>query len=160
MKLINYPQLIQATNYDCGVITLQEALLFKGIEIRYNKLFKLLKTTKLLGTSVKSMLKVLRDFEIDYCEGEMRMSDLKNNIKAGLPTIILLQAPTDNCLLDADEIWDRGHWVTVIGYKKGKFIIEDPYVYHRQEIKYSLLKARWHDKDEKNTYNQFGIAIL
>jgi hypothetical protein len=32
-------------------------------------------------------------------------------------------------------------------------------VYQLQEIKYSHIKARWHDKDEKNTYNQFVIAL-
>jgi uncharacterized protein YvpB len=160
MKLIPYPQLIQATNYDCGVIAVQEALLYKGIEIRYKKLLKLLKTTKAYGTSVKSMLKVLQLFEIKHYDGGMRISDLKANVEMGVPTIILLQAPTNNCLLDTDEIWDRGHWVTVVGNKRGKFVIEDPYVYERQEIKYSLLKARWHDKDQNTIYNQFGIAIL
>ena len=160
MKQIEYPQLMQNTNYDCGVIAVQEALLFWGFEIRYNKLFKMLKTTKTKGTSVKNVLSVLDLYGVKYSEGEMSISELKSSVKSGIPVIVLLQAPTNNCLLDTDDIWDRGHYATVIGIKKGRFIIEDPYVYCRQELKFSLFKERWHDKDKNKTYNQYGISIL
>ena len=143
-KLLPYPQLVQTTNYDCGVIVVQEALLFCGVEIRFKKLARRLSLSKENGVRVESIKKELKRNEIKFDCREMDYYDLKSFIDEGSPVILVI----------------KNHYVTAIGYCGMSIITEDPFYYDRQELSIEELNAKWRDSDGEVSYDHFGIAIL
>lgn len=142
-KLLSYPQLVQTTNYDCGVIVVQEALLFCGVEIKAKKLARRLGLTK-DGVRVDAIKKELKRNEIKYDCREMDYYDLAGFIDEGCPVILVI----------------KNHYVTAIGYCGMNIITEDPYFYDRQELSVEELNAKWRDSDGEVSFDHFGIAIL
>lgn len=143
-KLLTYPQLLQSTTYDCGVIVTQEALLFCGISVRAKKLARRLHVTKENGVRVDSIKKELTKNKIKFDCREMDYYDLKSFIDEGSPVILVI----------------KNHYVTAIGYCGMNIITEDPYFYDRQELSIEELNAKWRDSDGEVSFDHFGIAIL
>lgn len=142
-KLLPYPQLVQTTNYDCGVIVVQEALLYCGVEVRFKKLARRLGLTK-DGVRVEAIKKCLKANKIKFDCREMDYYDLKSFIDEGCPIILVI----------------KNHYVTAIGYCGMNIITEDPYFYDRQELSIEELNAKWRDSDGEVIFDHFGIAIL
>lgn len=143
-KLLTYPQLLQSTSYDCGVIVVQEALLFCGIEIKAKKLSRRLGLTKENGVRVEAIKKCLKNNKVKFDCREMDYYDLKGFIDEGCPVILVI----------------KNHYVTAIGYCGMNIITEDPFYYARQELSIEELNAKWRDSDDDVSYDHFGIAIV
>lgn len=161
MVLLDFPELRQTYNYDCGATALEAVLAYYGIEVREELILKCAKTTKKYGTSIDGMVNTIKKYGLN-CQSEiMTIENLKGCISKKIPVILLLQAWTDkkhiNWLSDnSDE-----HYVVAIGYDKNNIYFEDPYSFRRTFLPYGELQNRWHDIDEnEKRYINHGIAVF
>ena len=85
IKLIEYPELRQTFNYDCGATSFQQMLVYYGYEIREDKLIKLLGTVSTNieehGTDVNAIIKVAKKFGLTVnAKPDMIIDDLHSLI--------------------------------------------------------------------------------
>lgn len=162
IKLIDYPNLRQSTDYSCGITTTHSALVYclgSKDDKPESELFSKLHVTKEGGVDPKSIVKFLRSKGINAILKSLTVEDLKTNIDNDKPVIICIQAWGSQ--KDYTNVYKEGHYVTVIGYNSGGFIFEDPSIADRNGfIKYGDLDSRWHDIDKSgNKYDHVGIII-
>jgi len=141
--IIPFPELRQASDYDCGTVSFAAMLSFAGIYEREDRLMKLLGTTR-NGTPATGILRGFDYYGLPYRSGKMTTLTLRRSIYAGHPTLIVLQAYRSSSrrykILQND-----GHYVVGIGRKKRRFIFEDPSAYVRTWLADDELNERWHD---------------
>ncbi|MCK9438997.1 MAG: cysteine peptidase family C39 domain-containing protein [Patescibacteria group bacterium] len=160
MKILEFPELRQTYNYDCGASALQSTLIYYGIEIREDSVMKMAKTTK-EGTEIKNIIKVAKKYGLKADSRQMTIKDLKKFIDKKAPIIIPLQAWTNNKNIKWEDAWEDGHYVVLIGYDDKKFIFEDPSAFIRTYLTYKEFSKRWHDLDiDGKKYINHGIAIF
>ena len=158
MKKIDFPDLRQTYEYDCGPKVLQSVLVYYGINLRQELLIKKAGTSKLEGTSIKSMLNVLNHYKLKTDSGIMNIKKIKKYVKKNVPVILLLQAWSTK-KIDYSKSFNFGHWVVAIGYNKNKIIFEDPYSFNRTFLTHKELNLRWHGKDNGKKFFNYGIAV-
>jgi hypothetical protein len=160
MKILDFPELRQMYNYDCGASSVQSILAFCGIDAREDHILNIANTTPKEGTLNDDVKRVLDYYEINYKEGTFTIEDLKKHIDANQPTIISLQAYADDENIDYKKSWDEGHNVVVIGYDTKNIYFEDPSSFKRTYLSFDELDDRWHDtdKDDKKV-DHWGIVI-
>lgn len=157
-KILEFPELRQVYNYDCGANALQSVLGYYGIDVNEGNIMKLAKT-KRSGTNISGIKKVLRYFGLKYKEKKMNIQDLKKHIDKKIPVMITLQA-WDKTNPNWEKVWKDGHYVVAIGYDKNKIYFEDPASEEETFLTYKQLNDRWHDIDTKNKkIRNWGIAI-
>jgi len=156
-KQFYIPDLIQDTDYDCGVECVQTILAYYGIDYTDLVLEKILKASKKYGTATKSIIDFFKSNKFKVSAGKMSFEKVKNYIHKNIPVIILIQAWATR-KTDYEKTNNWGHYVVVCGYNKKGFIIEDPAVFGRGFISYHQLLKRWHAEDDKILVN-FGIAV-
>lgn len=148
MKILNFPELRQAYEYDCGASALQSVLAYYDINIREELLIKYLKTSSKNGTTISSINKVLKKLNLKFESKKMTIAEIKNYINKKIPILILLKA------------WNDDHWVVAIGYNKEKIIFEDPYLFKRTFLKNEEFLKRWHTDEIDPKYPNHGIAVF
>jgi len=158
MKLLKFPQVGQTYEYDCGPKALQAVLIYYGIEVREELLFKYTKTSAKYGTTINGILRGLDKYKLKYDAKNMNIKDLKSYIRKKIPVFILLQAWGSVEQDYYDTHYDSGHWAVVIGYKRNKIYFEDPYAFTRSFLSNKELKNRWHGKEGKKKIINYGIA--
>jgi ABC-type bacteriocin/lantibiotic exporter with double-glycine peptidase domain len=156
-KSLYFPDILQNTCYNCGVVCVQAVLAYYGIEYTEPKLEKLLRTDKKWGTSIGPIIKFFRykEFKVDY--GSFTIQMVKEFIHRKIPVIILIQAWGPDGI-DYKHTNQYGHYVVVSGYNDKGLTIEDPAIFGRGFISYRHLKERWHAEDIHPVSN-FGIAV-
>jgi ABC-type bacteriocin/lantibiotic exporter with double-glycine peptidase domain len=158
MKIKYFPNLRQTYGYDCGAQVLQAVLAYYGIDINEGEIMKLAGTTK-QGTSVAKIKEVAKKHGLKIDFKEMNIEDVKKYIDKKIPVILLLQAWTSKSNADWKNDWQDGHYAIAIGYDKKGIYFEDPSSIFRTFLSYNELKDRWHDKDNKIKYVNYGMAI-
>jgi ABC-type bacteriocin/lantibiotic exporter with double-glycine peptidase domain len=156
-KQFYIPDVIQNTDYDCGVECVQTILAYYGIDYTDLKLENILKVSKKFGTASKSIIDFFKLNKFKVTAGKMSVEKVKGFILKNIPVIILIQAWAER-KTDYANTNNWGHYVVVCGYNKKGFIIEDPAIFGRGFISYHQLLKRWHAEDEKLLEN-FGIAV-
>jgi len=169
-KLIQVPICRQATDYTCGVASMQSVLGYYGMDQtrgdqRQDQLAKALKSTRGGGTSYKNMVAYAsKKLNLD-CEVKtgMTLDDLKGYIDIEQPVIVLIQAwnHDENHEYTLDDAKD-GHYVVAVGYDTDKdwWLFMDPVILGRYAyLTTKELEARWHDKDKRETLVHFGLII-
>ena len=159
MKQLDFPELRQTYEWDCGAKALQAILAYYGIEVREELLIKYAKTNSKEGTSIARIQYVLERFKLKFDAKKMTIKDLKNFIDKGIPVIILLQAWSRK-KLDYTNDFHNGHWAVAMGYDTNKIIFEDPYSFERTFLKNKELKERWHAKEKGSIILNYGIAVF
>jgi len=159
IKQLDFPELRQTYDRDCGAKSLQAVLTYYGIEIREEFIIKYAKTNSKDGTSIAKMQYVLEKFNLKFDAKEMSIKDLKSYIDRKIPIIILLQAWNGKPINYSNDFHD-GHWVVVIGYGANKIFFEDPSSFERTFLKNKELELRWHAKENDNKIFNFGIAVF
>lgn len=159
MKQLDFPELRQTYEWDCGAKALQSVLTYYGIEIREELLIKYAKTNSKEGTSIPKMQSTLKKFKLKFDAREMSIKDLKNYIDKKIPIIILLQA-WHRKNMDYTNDYNDNHWVIAIGYDTNKILFEDPYSFERTFLKNKELEKRWHAKENGNKISNYGIAVF
>lgn len=158
--LLEFPELRQMFNYDCGASVTQNVLVYYGKEIREDALLKEEKTNPKEGTAIHNIVKELHHFGLKTIEREMTLDDVKKFLRGSVPVILLLQAWTDQEKVDWNNDWEDGHYVVAIGYDHEKIYFEDPSAFERTYLTFEELRKRWHDIDvRQEKYYNYGIAV-
>ncbi|MEK6823917.1 MAG: cysteine peptidase family C39 domain-containing protein [Nanoarchaeota archaeon] len=161
MKILDFPELCQTYEYDCGATALEAVFIYYGIEIKEGLIINQAKTSKSRGTSVKHIEITAKKYGFKVDSKEIDIPDIKKYIDKKIPVILLLQAWKGRKNLDWKKDWDDGHYVVAIGYDKEKIYFEDPYTFERTFLKFEELKKRWHGGFAKGKkYINHGIAIF
>lgn len=158
--MLDFPQLRQAFDYDCGSVVLEAVLAYYGVELREDKIIHLAKTDKQTGTFIQDIISVVESFHLKTSAKAMTLDELKEYIDGGIPVILVLQAWTESKHVNWKKDWDDGHYVVAIGYDKTKIYFEDPSSFERTYLTFAELRDRWHDVDGKTKkYYNYGIAV-
>ncbi len=158
--LLEFPELRQMFNYDCGASVTQNVLVYYGKEIREDILIHEEKTNSKVGTPLHNIVKEFRHFGLKTIQREMTLEDVKKFLRGSIPVILLLQAWTEKEKIDWINDWDDGHYVVAIGYDHEKIYFEDPSSFERTYLTFEELRKRWHDIDVAGQkYYNYGIAV-
>jgi uncharacterized protein len=167
LGMLDFPELRQTYNFDCGVTCLQEIMCYYGIEERESFILDDLKALdpKLLKNGVK-LTTVKKYAEKNGLKAEIKEGlnpkDLIALIDKKIPVIVLLQAwrdekSPDNWIHDFID----GHYVVAIGYTKNKIIFEDPSSFTRTYLSFRELSERWHDcADDDEKKHIYGVGVI
>jgi predicted double-glycine peptidase len=165
--LIDFVDLRQIYNFDCGVTALQQVLIYYGIEKREDELIKMLDIKKLSieehGTEMSKIVEVAKYFGLDAeILQNLTINKIKKLIDEKIPPIILLQAwrdySEDN--LDWEKDYKNGHYVIAIGYNDNCIFFEDPASVYRTYLTFEEFEKRWHDLDDNNKTKINHAAII
>jgi len=121
MNIINFPYLRQTYNYDCGDIVLQSVLAYYGIDIREGRIIKWAKTNEYSGTSIISIEKIVKKYNLKIVSKAMTINEVKKFIDKKIPVIILLQVWSLKKNVNWEKHWSDGHFVIAIAYGKPEF---------------------------------------
>ena len=164
---LDFPDLRQEFNYDCGVTCFQQVLIYYGIEKREDELIKLLSTEKTSiiehGTKLSKMIEVAKYYGL---EAEIlrnsSIKKIKELLDEKIPSILLLQAWRDYSVdnLDWEKDYHDGHFVVAVGYNDTRIFFEDPSSVVRTYLTYEELEKRWHDVDDNNKTKNHHVAVV
>lgn len=162
IHILNFPELRQVYNYDCGAIATQCILGYYGIELREDEIMKRLKTDPEEGSSWKRIMRMFNSYGLKAQHGAFTTEKLIEKINEHIPVLVVLQAyPDDITKVDWKKDYDDGHYVTAIGYNSTSIIFEDPSSIYRTYLPFDELDLRWHDIDPytNEKLEHFGIAV-
>ena len=159
MKLLDFPNLRQTSDYDCGAKALQSILAYYGICIDEEKIMKIAGTNKRSGTTIPGIIKTLKKFNLKFYSGESEIKKIKKQIDKKHPVILILQAWAKKPKADWENGWKNGHYVVAIGYDKNKIYFEDPASIFRTYLSYDELEKRWHNQQKNKKYNHYAIFV-
>jgi ABC-type bacteriocin/lantibiotic exporter with double-glycine peptidase domain len=162
-KILEFPELRQVADFDCGACALQCVLVYYGRPEREDAIAMAAGTNPAEGTSIAGMLSVLQHFALKYFAGTMQLDDVLAAIDCGWPVIVALQAYSNSPRRYQDDNED-GHYVVAIGYDEEegrcqKILFEDPSAYTRTWLTPAELAARWHDVDGGRPLLHWGCIV-
>jgi uncharacterized protein len=162
IHLLNFPELRQIFNYDCGACASQCILEYYGIDIREDEIMKRLKTDPEKGSPWKRIIRLFESFGLKTQHGQFEIDFLIKSINEQHPVLIALQAYRDDKNIDWKDDFNDGHYVTAIGYNKKHIIFEDPSSVNRAYLPFDELNERWHDIDPSTNkvLEHFGIMTF
>lgn len=165
--LIDFVDLRQIYNFDCGVTALQQVLIYYGIEKREDELIKMLDTKKTSieehGTKMLKMVEVAKYFGLDAeILKNVTIKKIKELIDNKIPPIILLQAWRDYSAgnLNWEKDYKDGHYCVAIGYNDTCLFFEDPSSIVRTYLTFEEFEKRWHDMDDNNKTKINHAAVV
>jgi ABC-type bacteriocin/lantibiotic exporter with double-glycine peptidase domain len=158
IKLLDFPQLRQSFEYNCGSKALQGALIYYGIEVREESIMKEANTCHVVGTLIRGIENTLKKYQLQYDSRVMTIEDIEKYLDKKTPILMLLQAWGDDNP-NYDNYFEDGHWVVAIGYDKNNIYFEDPYAFKRTFLTKEELLQRWHAKQEDKIIKNHAIAI-
>jgi predicted double-glycine peptidase len=159
IKILNFPDTRQATEWTCGDAVAQTCLQYYGIDEHEMDLAAFLGSTEKEGTSINKIIKYLNmnGLQTD-CKEMMTVNDLIYYINKDVPVIMMIQAWGGE--KDYTKVWEHGHYTVAIGYTKDKILFSEPSLYNTGYIGYRELMTRWHDADtDGKRYVRFGCAV-
>lgn len=157
MKMLEFPELRQRYNYDCGAKAAQAVLAYYGIDVHENLIMKAARTKK-SGTPMSGVERALLKYGIRCRIAKLTVQQIKKYIDKGYPVILLLQAWTKKKRVNWEKNWNDGHYAVAIGYDDNKIYFEDPYSVARTYLTYDELDERWHDIIGGRKYLNYGIV--
>lgn len=166
IKIINFPELRQIYNYDCGASAVQSVLCYYGFDEREDKILKALsaKHTEIFnnGVYLSDIVNYLNNHKLTAkIITNLSISNLIKYIDKDIPVIVLLQAWHDS---DVQVKWiddyRDGHYVVAIGYTKNCIIFEDPSDFNRTFLTFNELKLRWHAIDDNGNKQKNSECIV
>ncbi|HYD03627.1 MAG TPA: cysteine peptidase family C39 domain-containing protein [Alphaproteobacteria bacterium] len=164
MKIIQFPQLRQSFDYDCGAEALRGILGYYGIDEDLGKIIKEAKTTEKHGTQFDGIIRVLKKHNLRHEFKSMTVIELEKYLDKNIPVIIELQAWPEKKKADLKESWDNSHFVIAIGYTDNEIIFEDPAVLHKTSLAFNDLMDRWHSTSTKRgktiKHENMGVAVF
>ena len=170
IKIMDFPEARQSTNFSCGVASVQAVLYYYGIDLREDKLIKTFSAqpTDIIHSGVdpedlKDKLETKWGLKVEMAVG-MNIEDLKEYANKYIPVIIAIQAwrGEDGAVENTDySAYKDGHYVVSIGYTDKQMIFEDPSILtNRGYLSFEDLETRWHDADyHGNKYEHLGLAV-
>lgn len=161
MKILDFPEVRQTYNWDCGAKAVQAVLIYYGFDVNEGDIIKLASTNSKKGTPVAGVKKTVKKYGLDYEARKMTIDDIKKYINKKRPVILLVQAWAEKKNTDWDKSWGNGHYVVAIGYDRKKIYFEDPSTTVRAQLSYEELQERWHDVDTNGKkYKNWGMVVF
>ena len=153
--LLDFPELRQTYNFDCGACALASVLAYYGIDVREDTVMQIARTAK-SGTNVAGIVKTLRYYGLtpDRCAS---VEGIKKAIDQQYPVILALQAYKTSSKAYR-RTWGDGHYVVAIGYDAERVYFEDPSSYKRTWLSFEELEDRWHDVDGCRRLRRWGCV--
>lgn len=164
MKILDFPKIRQAYNFDCGVSSLQSVLCYYGFDIREDELLKQVKdksNNNILsnGADINAIANVAKQYGLQsYIKYGLTYKHLIKLIDKDIPVIILLQAYGDKSKYKTG--YDSGHFLVCIGYYRNSIIFEDPSSFNRTYLNFKELSDRWHGLSDNNKPIDKSISII
>ncbi len=165
-KLLDFPELRQTYDYDCGASALQGVLAYYGKEFREEQLLKQLDTVRTTmrehGTRLSRMKSVAERHGLRAeVRGMLTVDAVKKYIDQGVPPILLLQAWMDKPNKGGwPKDYRDGHYAVAIGYDEKRIYFEDPSSFKRVWLSYAELEKRWHDLADDNKTPVEHVAVI
>jgi ABC-type bacteriocin/lantibiotic exporter with double-glycine peptidase domain len=156
---IEVPLSRQATDYTCGIASLQSVLGYYGENIRQDDLAKECKSKRSSGTKYENIIKCAESYGlIMLSETGMTVDQLKSLIDDSKPVILAIQAWREDPDSSWAEDWEDGHYVVAVGYDASNIYFMDPSTFGNYTyIPLDEFLTRWHDKSKKNVLDHFGM---
>jgi predicted double-glycine peptidase len=138
----------QATEYSCGASALQSVLSYWGREVEETELMKLLHTTSEAGTYPEDIVRGARalGFEAQAREN-LTLDEVTEFTAGGNPMIALAQVwrSQSGSAPSAEEDWDNGHYIVVLGVDPDYVYFQDPYMrMSKAFVPRKMFEAHWH----------------
>ena len=154
--LLDFPELRQTYNFDCGACALASVLAYYGIDVREDTVMQIARTTR-GGTNVAGIVKTLRYYGLTphRC---MSVARIKSALDQQHPVILTLQAYKASGTTYR-RTWGDGHYVVAIGYDAERIYFEDPSSYKRTWLSFAELEDRWHDVDGRRRLRHWGCVV-
>ncbi len=160
MRWIDFPNLRQTFEYDCGAKAMHAILAYYGINTNEYDVLRIARTGPRLGTSLHGMLAVAKHFRLNARIEEISIEELKKYIDKKMPIILLLQAWPNHTVKNWKNHWADGHYVVAIGYDRKKIYFEDPYSILRTYLTYKELERRWHGWGDSRKERRHNVGII
>lgn len=170
IKILEFPESRQSTNFSCGASSIQSVLYYYGIEVREDKLIKLFdaKPTNIVHSGIdpdhmKDKLEKIWKLSVDM--RTMSLDDIREYLDRNIPVILAMQAwrgeDRANDSIDYSKSYSDGHYIVAIGYSDKHMIFDDPSILsNRAYLPFDELEQRWHDEDyHGNKFEHLGLAV-
>jgi ABC-type bacteriocin/lantibiotic exporter with double-glycine peptidase domain len=147
VKWVDFPEVRQVYNFDCGAAAMRTILNFYGFDVREDKIMQQAGTND-DGTNPSGLAKVAESYGLKWKIGRMSVDGLKRMIDRGMPVLVLIQAWSDDPYPDYSG-WEDGHYVVAVGYDdRGRIYFEDPSSPLRVWMSEDEFNERWHSIGE------------
>jgi uncharacterized protein len=138
----------QVTEYSCGASALQSVLSYWGRDVDEAELMKLLHTTSEVGTYPEDIVRGARalGFEAQAKEN-LTLDEVAEFTSGGNPMIALGQVwrSQSGSARSAEEDWDNGHYIVVLGVDADYVYFQDPYMrMSKAFVPRKTFEAHWH----------------
>lgn len=166
LNILEFPELRQVFNFDCGASAFQSVFVYYGIEKREDFILQKLEAQHSdvfdNGVHLASIINLSSDYGVSaVLKQGLVANNLLQYINSGSPVIVLLQAwRDDNNKLTWSDDYRDGHYVVAIGYTKDKIIFSDPSSFYRTFLSFDELNERWHAIDDEGNKNVVSKAIV
>ena len=138
----------QITEYSCGASALQSVLSYWGREVDEAELMKLLHTTPEAGTYPEDIVRGARALGFDARAREgLTLDEVAEFTAGGNPLIALAQVwrSQSGSAPSAEEDWDNGHYIVVLGVDPDYVYFQDPYMrMSKAFVPRKTFEAHWH----------------
>lgn len=159
MTMLDFPELRQSYEYDCGAKALQSVLAYYGVYVREELILKQAKSNERDGTSIDGLCRVVTQHKLQYASHSMTLAECQKYIDQKIPIIILLQAWSYEKTTYTTSN-DNGHWVVLIGHDSENVYFEDPYSFYRTYLTHAEFEDRWHGQEDGKTISHHGITVF
>lgn len=169
-KILDFPRFRQAFEWNCGSTALSMVLAYAGHDIAEHKIMdEVAKYTKKgteeglreSGVPIEGLKAVAKKYGLKFKEGTLSITDLKENINKGWPTILLVQAWSWSDNPDWKNEWDHGHYTVFIGYDNKKVYFADPASAKTVYETEGGLMSRWHGWDDNDKkISRWGMTFM
>jgi predicted double-glycine peptidase len=161
IKLMQFPELRQAWDFDCGISCFQGVLFYYGFNVREADLVQELNVDPEIGVEPSTLINTAKRYGLKaFAKENMTIEDLKRNIDNGIPTLLIVQAWPDEPV-DWENEYEWSHYVVAIGYDERNIYFEDPASIIRAWLGFEELNKRWHTYvDQERKAQHYGIAFF
>jgi ABC-type bacteriocin/lantibiotic exporter with double-glycine peptidase domain len=161
ITFVDYPEIQQVYDFDCGAASLRTLMSYYGNEIREGEIIEIAKTNSDFGTKVEGLKAVADKVGMKYEMGSLTIQKLKALIASGIPVQVLIQAWSGEDNFEYGFDFNNGHYVVAVGFDEdGKIYFEDPWATSRVWMSEEEFEKRWTAKfqgpNEKEIYH-FGF---
>lgn len=159
IRLLDFPRVQQTNSYGCSVFCIMSVLEYYGADESYEKISTDIGLDERTGAAPDKVVNFFKSRKFKIRHGKLTEEMLIDSIESEVPVIIPMQAYSDEENPDWSNIWDKGHYMVLIGYSDSYYIFADPLNLYRDYIKKKEFRRRWHDTDGKRKYINYGIII-
>lgn len=159
---LHLPDLSQHEPWSCGAAALFAVASYFGAGPESEREWIDLLGTNEEGTTPQAIIRVAAELGLDvHAMQGMTLNDLEDELKAGRPVLVTIQAYSSGGEQEEESGNDSGHWCVVVGMDLERVYVEDPELHgERGELPLEQFVRRWHDVGaDGKPYVRYGISF-